>query len=90
MITPVQDTIDLRREMVATCRSMNSSGINQGTSGNLSVRTERGFLVTPSSLPYESMQPDDLVEGTLVDRVHETQRLSAGPHEGRSHEGRSC
>ena len=32
------DDAALREEMVATCRRMNASGINQGTSGNLSVR----------------------------------------------------
>jgi L-fuculose-phosphate aldolase len=41
---------------------MNSSGINQGTAGNLSVRAGNGFLITPSSLPYDVMTPDDLVE----------------------------
>ncbi|WP_315926555.1 class II aldolase/adducin family protein [Mesorhizobium sp. SP-1A] len=52
----------LRAEMVATCRRMNALGINQGTSGNLSVRNPRGFLVTPTSLPYERMEPKDLVQ----------------------------
>lgn len=51
----------LRQQMVETCRSMNSSGINQGTSGNLSTRLGDGFLVTPSGLPYEHMVPDDLM-----------------------------
>lgn len=63
---------DLRREMVATCRAMNASGINQGTAGNLSVRAGGGFLITPSSLPYDVMQPEDLVEmdfdGTYLGR----------------------
>ena len=52
----------LREEMVAICRRMNSSGINQGTAGNLSVRSGDGFLITPSSLPYDTMTPDDIVE----------------------------
>ncbi len=56
------DIHDLRRNMVGICRRMNSSGINQGTAGNLSVRTGGGFLITPSSLPYDLMTPDDLVE----------------------------
>ena len=56
------DEHQLRVHMVDICRRMNSSGINQGTAGNLSARTERGFLITPTSLPYERMQPDDLVE----------------------------
>jgi ribulose-5-phosphate 4-epimerase/fuculose-1-phosphate aldolase len=64
------DKLALRREMVDICRRMNSSGINQGTAGNLSVRTDDGFLITPSSMPYDTMQPDDLVEmgfdGTYV------------------------
>lgn len=52
---------DLRSRMVETCRKMNASGINQGTAGNLSVRHGEGFLITPSSLPYDVMEPDDLV-----------------------------
>lgn len=52
----------LRREMVATCRRMNETGINQGTAGNLSVRNPRGFLITPTSLPYDRMEPEDLVQ----------------------------
>jgi L-fuculose-phosphate aldolase len=41
---------------------MNAAGINQGKSGNVSVRTGVGFLVTPSALDYESMDADDIVE----------------------------
>ena len=52
---------DLRQQLVAVGRRMNASGINQGTSGNLSVRTPGGMLITPSSLPYEQMEPADLV-----------------------------
>jgi L-fuculose-phosphate aldolase len=54
---------DLRRDMVETCRKMNSTGINQGTAGNLSVRLDaHSFLITPSSLPYELMKPDDIMK----------------------------
>jgi L-fuculose-phosphate aldolase len=53
----------LRREMVATCRRMNETGINQGTAGNLSVRLDdESFLITPSSLAYEKMQPADIMK----------------------------
>lgn len=52
----------LRAEIVETCRKMNASGLNQGTAGNISVRNEAGFLVTPSSLPYDAMTPDDVVQ----------------------------
>lgn len=60
----------LRREMVDICRRMNASGINQGTAGNLSARIDGGFLITPTSLPYDRMEADDIVEmgydGTYV------------------------
>jgi L-fuculose-phosphate aldolase len=63
---------DLRTRMVETCRKMNQTGLNQGTAGNLSVRHGEGFLITPSSMPYDVMQPEDIVEmgwdGTYVGR----------------------
>lgn len=58
----------LRERMVAVARRMNASGINQGTSGNLSVRIPGGLLVTPSSLPYDQMEPGDLVAMDLQGR----------------------
>jgi len=61
-MTDTTDIATLRRQMLETCRRMNSSGINQGTAGNLSVRTGNGFLITPSSMPYDTMTPEDLVE----------------------------
>jgi L-fuculose-phosphate aldolase len=56
------DDAAVRSEMVATCRRMNETGINQGTAGNISLRNPKGFLVTPTSLPYDRMQPGDLVQ----------------------------
>lgn len=56
------EEIRLRRKMVETCLKMNSTGINQGTAGNLSIRCGDGFLITPSSMPYEDMQAEDIVE----------------------------
>ncbi|QRO02342.1 class II aldolase/adducin family protein [Archangium violaceum] len=47
--------------MIATARKMNTSGLNQGTSGNLSQRVEDGFLVTPTGMDYDSMVPEDIV-----------------------------
>ena len=50
---------------------MNDLGINQGTSGNASVRVPKGFLVTPSAVPYDAMAPDDMVlmdlDGAVLD-----------------------
>lgn len=50
-----------RESIVAACLEMNRSGINQGTSGNISVRWQDGLLITPTSLPYDQMTPEDIV-----------------------------
>jgi L-fuculose-phosphate aldolase len=51
---------DIRSEIVEACRSMNRTGLNQGTSGNISVRVGQTMLITPSATPYERMQPSDI------------------------------
>lgn len=51
----------MRAQLLATARALNASGINQGTSGNVSQRIDGGLLITPTSLPYAQMQPADLV-----------------------------
>ncbi len=53
---------DTREHMIRICCEMNRIGVNQGTSGNLSVRVEDGFLVTPTSIAYEKMVPEDIVK----------------------------
>lgn len=55
------DDIPLRRAIIDTCLAMNRSGVNQGASGNLSVRHGDGLLITPSSLPYDETEPEDIV-----------------------------
>jgi L-fuculose-phosphate aldolase len=40
---------------------MNQLGINQGTSGNISLRHEDGMLITPTSVAYEEMKPEQIV-----------------------------
>lgn len=52
---------DLRARMVQTCRAMNASGLNAGTSGNLSGRRGGGMLITPSGMAYDAMEPADIV-----------------------------
>lgn len=50
-----------RRAIIETCLEMNQTGLNQGTSGNISVRDGDGLLITPSALPYDQMTPEDIV-----------------------------
>ena len=40
---------------------MNASGINQGSAGNISVRYQYGFLITPSGMAYDRLQPEHIV-----------------------------
>ena len=48
----------LRKDIVTRSRELNASGINQGTSGNISVRFEDRMLITPSAIPYEELEPE--------------------------------
>ena len=63
----------LRGEIVRTCLAMEARGINQGTSGNVSVRWNDGLLITPSGLAYETMAPEDII-------FLELDVTSHGPH----------
>lgn len=51
----------LSRKVIESCLAMNAQGINQGSAGNISVRFENGFLITPSAIPYEQLQPENIV-----------------------------
>jgi L-fuculose-phosphate aldolase len=48
----------LREAIIAKCRWMNASGLNQGTSGNISARYQDRILITPSATPYDGMRPE--------------------------------
>jgi len=48
----------LRKAIVAKARWMNSSGLNRGTSGNISARYKEVMLITPSATAYEAMTPE--------------------------------
>ncbi|MGB7118937.1 MAG: class II aldolase/adducin family protein [Bradyrhizobium sp.] len=50
-----------RQSIIDACREMNRLGINQGTSGNISLRHGDGMLITPTSTPYDTMQADQIV-----------------------------
>ena len=57
-----KDKLEICKELIKTCIEMESRGINQGTSGNLSIRYKNSFLITPSSISYNDMTPEDIVE----------------------------
>lgn len=47
--------------IVAAVRLLARRGLNQGASGNLSVRTQGGFVITPSGVPADELAPGQLV-----------------------------
>jgi L-fuculose-phosphate aldolase len=52
-----QDTTAIRQSIIDGCLWMERVGLNQGTSGNISVRVNGGILITPSAVPYAKMTP---------------------------------
>lgn len=51
----------LRIELLESCRAMNRLGINRGTAGNISVRHGDGFLISPTGIPYDKLEPEHVV-----------------------------
>ncbi|MBY5934905.1 class II aldolase/adducin family protein [Tateyamaria omphalii] len=58
---PFPDTQATRQSMIDACLWMNARHLNQGTSGNISVRIDGGILITPSGVAYDALTPDALV-----------------------------
>jgi L-fuculose-phosphate aldolase len=52
---------DKRQSIIDHCLEMNANGLNQGTSGNISVRHDDGMLISPSGVPYNELVPEDVV-----------------------------
>jgi L-fuculose-phosphate aldolase len=51
----------LREQLATAAKKLSALGLNQGTSGNVSVRLGDGFLITPSGIKTEAMTPHDMV-----------------------------
>jgi L-fuculose-phosphate aldolase len=51
----------LREAVIAACRELVQRGLTYGTSGNVSVRRdERRFFISPTGMPYDALEPDDI------------------------------
>jgi L-fuculose-phosphate aldolase len=66
-----------RQSIIDACLRMNALGINQGTSGNISIRHGDGLLITPTSTPYEAMRPEQIVHMGLDGSHDPAQRPSS-------------
>ncbi len=49
---------DLRQAIIDACLEMNATGLNQGTSGNISMRHGDTMLISPSAVPYRKLTRD--------------------------------
>lgn len=67
-------TMRLRDQLVSTAKHMSALGLTPGMSGNVSVRSPAGFLVTPSGLPYPDLTQDDAVEIKLDGTIRPGQK----------------
>ena len=74
---PASRDREKRQSIIDACLSMNAAGINQGTSGNISLRHGDGMLITPTSTPYEAMKPDQIVYMHLDGNHDPAQRPSS-------------
>jgi L-fuculose-phosphate aldolase len=74
---PTTNDREKRQSIIDACLRMNTLGINQGTSGNISLRHEGGMLITPTSVSYETMQPEQIVYMGLDGSFDPAQRPSS-------------
>lgn len=58
--------LKIRKKIIQLCKQMNASGLNQGTSGNISAAHKGRMLITPSGIPYDDMQPEQIASMSLV------------------------
>ena len=60
-----------REEIIDYALKLSRAGLNVNSSGNLSVRFDspesKGFLITPTGLPYDETEPEDLVRILFTD-----------------------
>ena len=51
----------LREQILAACKQLETTGLNRGTSGNVSCREGDHFLITPTGVPVDEMTPSRIV-----------------------------
>ena len=74
---PAIQDVEKRQSIIDACLRMNVTGINQGTSGNISLRHGDGMLITPTSTPYGAMKPEQIVYMHLDGNHDPAQRPSS-------------
>ncbi len=58
-----------RKAIIDACLKMNTTGLNQGTSGNISVRFGDRMLISPSATPYDQLRPEMIASIELQEEM---------------------
>lgn len=66
--------VEIRKEIIETGILLLEKGLVQGTGGNISCRTQKGLLITPSGMDYTVLVPEDIVRMDLSGNVLEGTR----------------
>lgn len=55
------NSVALRERIIAVCRQLEQTGLNRGTTGNVSCRDGDHLLITPSGVPVPALNPAGIV-----------------------------
>ncbi len=64
-------------KLLSITQKLAELGLNKGTSGNCSVRSREGFLVTPSGMSVEDMTPASMVQMQFVGSFEQGKKPSS-------------
>ena len=68
-----QDDAKSRQSLVDTLVALREKGLNKGTSGNVSARTDGGMLITPTGVSTERLTAEHIVHMSLEGNVPQHQ-----------------
>jgi L-fuculose-phosphate aldolase len=71
--------------MVAACKRLEAEGLNRGASGNISVRSDKHMLITPTAVAYDVIAPEMMAKMALDDPSGEWEGPNAPSSEWRFH-----
>ncbi len=67
-----------RAALIDACRRLARSGLTHGTSGNVSLRRDaQHFYISPTGMPYDSLEPEDVPLMDLEGRWYGRRRPSS-------------
>ena len=76
---------EVAKALIQTARAMTTPELNQGTSGNASVRAEQDILITPSGVDYDLLTVQDIVRMTTDGTWHVVNKERQPSSEWRMH-----